>query len=210
VPLRIILADDHALVRKGFRALLEREELQVVAEAGDGLEAVRLAEVHHPDVVVLDLAMPQLTGLEAAGEILRRVPGVRLVLLTMHTDEYQIVAALRTGIRAYVLKAQGAHDLIQAIRDVVNGGIYLSPGVSRVVVDAYLAGRSVPADPLGAREREVLQLIADGKTSKEIAALLGLSVKSTETYRARIMDKLDIHETAGLVRYAIRHRLVDP
>jgi two-component system response regulator NreC len=210
VPLRVLLADDHPLVRQGLRALLERQQLQVVAEAGDGHEAVRLAEVHVPDIGVLDLSMPGWNGLEAAGEIIRRVPGVRLVLLTMHTDEHHIVAALRVGVRAYVFKTQAACDLLEAIQVVVNGGIYLSPGVSRVVVGAYLAGRSMAADVLAPREREVLRLVADGKTSKEIASVLGLSVKSAEKYRARIMDKLDIHTTADLVRYAIRQRLVEP
>jgi DNA-binding NarL/FixJ family response regulator len=210
VPLRILLADDHQVVRQGFRALLEGQGFEVVAEAADGREAVRLAETHHPDVAVLDLSMPHLNGLDAAADILRRVTGVRLVLLTMHKDEHQIVAALRAGIRGYVLKSQAAKELTQAIQEVANGGMYLSPGVSRVVVDAYLAGRSTPADPLAPREREVLQLVAEGKTSKEIASALGLSVKSAESYRARIMDKLDIHDTAGLVRYAIRQRLIEP
>jgi DNA-binding NarL/FixJ family response regulator len=210
VPLRILLADDHQLVRQGFRALLERHGFEVVAEAANGREAVRLADRHHPDVAVLDLSMPQLNGLDAAADMLRRVPGVRIVLLTMHKDEHQIVGALRAGVRAYVLKTQAAQDLIQAIQDVMNGEMYLSPGVSRAVVDAYLAGRNTPTDPLAPREREVLQLVAEGKTSKEIASLLGLSAKSAESYRARIMDKLGIHDTAGLVRYAIRRGVIQP
>lgn len=210
MPLRILLADDHQLVRQGFRALLERHGFEVVAEAANGREAVRLADRHHPDVAVLDLSMPQLNGLDAAADMLRRVPGVRIVLLTMHKDEHQIVGALRAGVRAYVLKTQAAQDLIQAIQDVMNGEMYLSPGVSRAVVDAYLAGRNTPTDPLAPREREVLQLVAEGKTSKEIASLLGLSAKSAESYRARIMDKLGIHDTAGLVRYAIRRGVIQP
>lgn len=210
MPLRILLADDHQVVRQGFRALLESQGFEVVAEAADGREAVRLAEIHDPDVAVLDLSMPHLNGLDAAGDILRRVKGIRLILLTMHKDEHQIVAALRAGVRGYVLKSQAAKELTQAIHEVANGGMYLSPGVSRVVVDAYLAGRNTPANPLAPREREVLQLVAEGKTSKEIASALGLSIKSAESYRARIMAKLDIHDTAGLVRYAIRQGLIEP
>lgn len=210
MPLRILLADDHQVVRQGFRALLDSQGFEVVAEAADGREAIRLAEIHHPDVAVLDLSMPHLNGLDAAADIRRRVTGVRLILLTMHQDEHQIVAALRAGIRGYVLKSQAAKELTQAIQEVANGGMYLSPGVSRVVVDAYLAGRNTPADPLAPREREVLQLVAEGRTSKEIASALGLSIKSAESYRARIMAKLDIHDTAGLVRYAIRHGLIEP
>ncbi|HSL22780.1 MAG TPA: response regulator transcription factor [Vicinamibacterales bacterium] len=210
MPRRILLADDHQVVRQGFRALLERHGFEVVAEAADGREAVQLAEAHHPDVAVLDLSMPQLNGVDAASEILRHVPGVRVVLLTVHKDDHQIVGALRAGIRAYVLKTQAARDLTEAIHTVVKGEVYLSPGVSRAVVDAYLTGQSTPADPLTPREREVLQLVAEGKTSKEIASMLGLTVKSAESYRARIMDKLDIHDTAGLVRYAIRRGLIEP
>jgi DNA-binding NarL/FixJ family response regulator len=210
VSLRILLADDHQVVREGFRALLESCGFQVVAEAADGREAVRLAKTHHPDVAVLDLSMPELNGLDAAGDIFRQVPGVRLVLLTVHKDEHLVVAALRAGIRGYVLKTQAAKQLTEAIQEVAKGGLYLSPGVSRVVVDAYLAGRIMPADALGPREREVLQLVAEGKTTKEIASAIGLTVKSAESYRARIMDKLDIHDTAGLVRYAIRQGLIQP
>lgn len=208
MSLRILLADDHQIVRQGLRALLERDGCTVVADAADGCEAIELAETHRPDVAVLDVSMPQMNGLSAGSEILRRIPGVRVVLLTMHTEEYQIVAALRLGIRGYVLKTQAAHELIQAIHEVVHGGTYLSPEVSRIVVDAYLAGRSTPNELLAPREREVLQLVAEGRTSKEIASVLAISVKSAESYRARIMEKLDIHETAGLVRYAIRHQLI--
>ncbi len=209
MPLRILLADDHHVVRQAFRVLLERQGFDVVAEAGDGSEAVRLAETHRPDVAVLDLSMPRLNGRDAASDILQRVPGVRIVLLTMHKDEHQVVGALRAGIRGYVLKSEASNDLIRAIQVVAKGQVYLSPGVSHAVVEAYLTGRNTPADPLAPRERAVLQLVAEGKTTKEIASTLGLSVKSAESYRARIMTKLDIHDTAGLVRYAIRHGLVE-
>lgn len=210
MALRVLLADDHQIVRQGFRALLEREGFEVVGEAADGQEAVRLARAHCPDVAVLDLSMPQLNGLDAAREILKACPRTRIILLTVHTEEYQIVAALRAEIRGYVLKTQATDELVQAIREVAGGGTYLSPGVSRVVVEAYLAGSDLPRDPLTPREHQVLQLVAEGKTTKEVAALLGLSVKTAESYRARIMEKLDIHETAGLVRYAIRQGLLEP
>ena len=205
---RIVIADDHSIVRQGFRALLEREGFQVIGEAVNGHEAVQLAGELRPDIVVLDLTMPIMNGLEAGREIQQRHPEVRTVLLTMHTEEHQIAAALRAGIRAYVLKTQAAEDLVQAIRAVAARQLYLSPGVSSVVVDAYLTGQQAPGDPLAPRERQVLQLVAEGKTSKEIAATLNLSVKTAESYRTRVMEKLDIHNTAGLVRYAIRHGIV--
>ena len=210
MPLRIMLADDHSIVRQGLRLLLERDGMQVVAEAADGQDAVRLAQTHNPDVVVLDLMMPLRNGLEAGREILHDGNAKGAILLTMHTQEHQIAAALRAGIRGYVLKTQAGEDLVHAIRDVFRGEIYLSPGVSRVVVDGYLNGGLPAADTLAPRERQVLQLVAEGKTSKEIASLLGLTVKTAESYRAKLMEKLDLHETAALVRYAIRHGIIDP
>jgi DNA-binding NarL/FixJ family response regulator len=207
---RVVLADDHHIVRQGLRVLLEKEGLKVVAEAENGRDAVQLAQQHKPDVVVLDLMMPLLNGLEAGREILHNRYASAAILLTMHTEEHQIAMALRAGIRGYLLKTQAAEDLVQAIREVIRGEIYLSPGVSRIVVDGYLSGERPGADPLAPRERQVLQLVAEGKTSKEIAVVLGLTVKTAESYRARVMEKLDVHETAGLVRYAIRHGLIDP
>jgi len=210
MALRIVLADDHSILRQGLRLLLERDGLQVVAEAANGQEAVQLAKAHKPDVVVLDLMMPLLNGLEAGREIIQSGTAKGAILLTMHTQEHQIAAALRAGIRGYLLKTQAAEDLVHAIRDVVRGEIYLSPGVSQVVVDGYLHGGQPGGDPLAPRERQVLQLVAEGKTSKEVAVLLGLTVKTAESYRARLMEKLDLHETAALVRYAIRHGIIDP
>ena len=210
MPLRIILADDHSIVRQGLRLLLEREGMQVVAEAADGREAVQLAQAHKPDVAVLDLMMPLLNGLEAGRAILHSGAAKGAILLTMHTQEHQIATALRAGIRGYVLKTQAGDDLVHAIRDVFRGEIYLSPGVSQVVVDGYLHGGLPAADTLSPRERQVLQLVAEGKTSKEIATILGLTVKTAESYRAKLMEKLDLHETAALVRYAIRHGIIDP
>jgi DNA-binding NarL/FixJ family response regulator len=210
MPLRIMLADDHSIVRQGLRLLLEREGMQVVAEAADGREAVRLAQAHTPDIAVLDLMMPLLNGLEAGREILQSGTAKGVILLTMHTQEHQIAAALRAGIRGYLLKTQAGEDLVHAIRDVFRGEIYLSPGVSQVVVDGYLHGGLPAGDTLAPRERQVLQLVAEGKTSKEIATLLGLTVKTAESYRAKLMEKLDLHDTAALVRYAIRHGIIDP
>lgn len=209
-PLRILLADDHMIVRRGLRALLEREGFEVAAEASDGREAIQEAQAHRPDVAVLDLAMPRLNGLGAAREILRALPGTRVILLTVHTEDAYVIEALRAGAAGYVLKSQAPADLVRAIHEAFQGRIYLSPGISRTLVEAYLAGTDLPPDPLTAREHEVLQLVAEGKTTKEVAQLLGVSVKTAESHRTRIMEKLDIHETANLVRYAIRRGLVQP
>jgi DNA-binding NarL/FixJ family response regulator len=210
VPLQILVAEDHQMVRQGIRAILERHGFQVVCEAANGREAVRLAQAHSPDVAILDLSMPQLNGLDAAREILQSHSPPAIILLTMHVEEHQIVDALRAGIRGYVIKTQASGDLINAIREVVAGGWYLSPGAYSIVVDAYLAGRNAPSDRLTLRERQVLQLVSEGHTTKEIAAILNLSVKTAESHRSQIMEKLEIHDTAGLVRYAIRRGLIQP
>ncbi|MGE5199235.1 MAG: response regulator [Rhodospirillaceae bacterium] len=207
---RVLLADDHDVVRQGFRALLEREGVEVVGEAADGREALRLAEALQPDVAVLDLSMPVLNGLDAARTMLQSRPKLGVVLLTMHTDEQHIIAALRAGVRGYVVKTEAAAALTEAIRQVAEGLTYLTPSVTRLVVEAYLAGREAPPNPLTPRESEVLQLVAEGRTTKEVASILKLTVKTAESYRARIMEKLDIHETAGLVRYAIRRGIIQP
>jgi two-component system response regulator NreC len=204
----VLLADDHQIVRQGLRGLLERRGFKVVAEACDGREAVQLAASTHPDVAVLDLAMPSLNGMDAAREMTRDAPHLKTILLTMHTEEPYVLDALRTGISGYVLKTQATEDLVQAIEEVVRGSVYLSPRVSRTVVDAYRSKRDPPADPLSPREREVLQLVAEGRTTKEVANILGISTKTAESHRTRIMSKLDVHETASLVRYAIRTGLV--
>jgi two-component system response regulator NreC len=181
-----------------------------VGEAADGEEAVRLARDAAPEVVVLDLSMPRVGGVDAAREILRQRPKTGIVLLTIHAEDHQVATALRAGIRGYVIKTQAAEELVRAIREVAAGGIYLSPRVSQIIVGAYLSGAELADDPLSPRERQVLRLVAEGKTTKEVAAALGLTVKTAESYRARIMDKLDIHEVAGLVRYAIRRGLIEP
>jgi DNA-binding NarL/FixJ family response regulator len=210
MSLHILLADDHAIVRQGLRSLLERDGFTVVGEANDGLEAVRLCQVHAPDVAVLDLTMPLLNGVDAAKEIMHTSPKTKTILLTMHTEDQYVLPALRAGVTGYVLKSKAAADLVQAIHEVSKGLTYLSPGVSSTVVQAYLAKTDLPPDPLSHRERQVLQLIAEGKSTKEVAAVLGISVKTAESHRTRMMEKLDIHETASLVRYAVRRGLVQP
>jgi two-component system, NarL family, response regulator NreC len=208
MPPRILLADDHVIVRQGFRALLEREGLEVVAEAANGHEAVRLAGELLPDVAVLDFAMPLLNGLDAAKEIRRRSPRTRTILLTVHSEDHYVLEAVQAGIHGYVVKTQAAADLVQAIREIRGNAIYLSPTISRAVVEAYLDKATPPGDVLSSRERQVLQLVAEGKTTKEIAGVLGVSIKTADSHRARIMRKLDIHDTAGLVRFAIRRGLI--
>ncbi len=207
---KVLLADDHPVFRQGLRALLEREKFDVVGEASDGLEAIAAAERLQPQIVVIDLAMPALNGIDAVREIVKRVPRAKAVLLTMHTEEHHVLEALRAGVKACVSKSQAAEHLLQAIKDVSAGGVYLSPHVSGAVVQAYLAKTELPYDPLTPRERQVLQLIAEGKTTKETAAVLEVSVKTAETHRTNLMEKLDIHSTAGLVRYAIRRGLLQP
>ena len=210
MPIRVVLADDHVLVRQGLKSLLEREKFQVVAEASDGQEAVRLSESLHPDIAVIDISMPIRNGIDAARELGRSCPKTKVVLLTQHEEDQYIRAALEAGVKGYVLKNQVASDLVHAIQQVSRGEFYLSPGVSRAVVQAYRSKSDSPADPLTARERQVLQLIAEGKSTKDAASLLGISVKTAESHRMRLMHKLDIHETASLVRYAVRRGLVQP
>jgi two-component system response regulator NreC len=205
---QIVLADNHILVRQGIKWLLEREGFQVAGEAADGQELVRIAEELQPDVAVLDIGMPLMNGLVAARELKRVCPKTKTIVLTRHDEDQYVIEALRAGIRGYVLKNQAATDLVLAIQQVSRGQVYLSPGISSVVVDAYLSKSSLPDDPLSAREHEVLQLIAEGKSTKDVAAILGISVKTAESHRSRLMQKLDIHETASLVRYAVRRGLV--
>jgi DNA-binding NarL/FixJ family response regulator len=206
----VLLVDDHPVVRHGVRTLLEREKFKIVGEASDGLEAIAAAEQSLPDVVVLDLSMPTLNGVGAVREIAKVSPRSHVVLLTMHTEEHHVLEALRAGVKGCVSKSQAAEHLVQAIREVCAGGVYLSPSVSGAVVQAYLAKSELPFDPLTGRERQVLQLVAEGKTTKEIADILSVSSKTAESHRGRIMEKLGIHNTAGLVRYSIRHGLIEP
>lgn len=208
MPTRVLLADDHALIRQGLKALLEKQGIQVVTEASDGQEAVRLAEKAQPEIAILDITMPLLNGVDAARELMKATPKTKVILLTQHDEDQYVTEALRAGVKGYVLKSQAAEDLVHAIREVSKGSVYLSPSISRAVVDAYLSKTYVSLDPLSTRERQVLQLVGEGKSTKDIAMHLGISVKTAESHRARLMRKLDIHETASLVRYAIRRGLI--
>ena len=212
-PIRVVLADDHALVRAGIRSLLgAMHDVQVVGEAASGEEALQLAERERPDVILMDIAMKGITGLEAAARVRERQPEVRVVILSMHSGEEYVLQALRAGAVGYLLKDAATGELELALRSVMRGESWLSPAVSRQVVAGYAQhlGGEVGPDVLTARQREVLRLVAGGKSTKEIAFLLNLSVKTVETHRAQIMDRLGIRDVAGLVRYALRTGLVPP
>jgi len=210
MPIRVVLADNHALVRQGLKALLEREGFQVAGEASDGQEVVRLVPKVRPDIVILDISMPILNGIDAARELQKSPQKTKTILLTRHDEDQYVTEALQSGVKGYVLKSQAATDLVHAIQEVYRGGIYLSPSISRAVVEALLSKAALSADPLTSRERQVLQLVSEGRSTKEVATLLGISLKTAESHRTRLMQKLDIHETASLVRYAIRRGLVQP
>ena len=207
--IRVVVADDHALVRDGLRAVLAQErDIEVVGEASDGREALSVTERTKPDVVLVDLSMPLLNGLDVARQLAARDGGLRTILITMHVEDRYVLDALRAGVRGYVLKKQAAADVVWAIREVDAGRVYLSPGVGGVVADAIRTGKPVPEERLTLREREVLQLVAEGKTTKEIAGILNVSVKTADAHRTRLMQKLDIHDIAGLTRCAIRLGLI--
>jgi DNA-binding NarL/FixJ family response regulator len=210
MPIRIVLADDHVLVRQGLKSLLEREGFQVVAEASDGQEALCHVKSLQPDIVVMDISMPTLNGMNAAREMSRSSPKTKIILLTQHDEGQYISEALEVGVKGYVLKNQVASDLLLAIRQVSRGQVYLSPGVSSAVMEAYRSKSEKSKNPLTLRERQVLQLIAEGKSTKDVASLLGISVKTAESHRTRLMQKLNIHETASLVLYAVRNGIVQP
>ena len=210
MSIRVVLADDHLLVRQGLRAVLEREECKVVGECADGHEAIRLAQEFQPDVAVIDFAMPSLTGIDTCREIHKVSPRTKTILLTMYLEDRYVLKAMQADLKGFVVKTQASADLMQAIREVMRGGVYLSPRVSQAVVRAYVEKFDMPPDPLSARERQVLQLIAEGKSTKEAANVLGISYKTADSHRSRLMEKLDIHETASLVRYAIRQGLIQP
>ena len=210
MPIRVLLVDDHLIVRQGLRSVLEREGYQVIGEAADGHQALQLVQELRPDVAVVDFAMPLLNGIDTCREIHRLSPKTMTILLTMHTEDQYVLGALQAGIRGFLVKTQAMADLIQAIQEVHRGSVYLSPRISHAVVQAYLGKSELPPDPLSSRERQVLQLIAEGKSTKEVAFFLGISYKTAESHRTRLMEKLDIHETASIVRYAIRQGLVQP
>src|SRR3954451_17261503 len=214
VTIRVLLADDHALVRAGIRSLLcAMAEVAVVGEAASGEQALELAMREQPDVVLMDIAMKGITGLEAAAQMRERAPSVRVVILSMHSGEEYVLQALRAGAAGYLLKDAATGELELALRSVMRGESWLSPAVSRQVVEGYVhrtGGGDAAPEVLTARQREVLRLVAGGKSTKEIAFLLNLSVKTVETHRAQIMDRLGIRDVAGLVRYALRTGLVPP
>jgi len=207
---RVLLADDHVIVRDGLKSVLLREGFEIAAEVSNGREAVELTRTMRPDLAVLDIAMPILNGIDAAREINSVSPMTKTILLTMYKETQFILEALRAGVKGYVLKTQAAGDLVNAIRAALAGETYLSPGISDSIVQAALSKDAPALDPLTQREREVLQLIAEGKTNKETSRQLGMSVKTVESHRRNLMTKLDIHETAGLVRYAIKIGLIRP
>ena len=208
----LLLADDHPIFRQGLKSLLEKEGFNVLAESPDGIGAISHAEKLHPDIAILDFSMPRLNGLDAAREILRISPRTKVIMLTIHREEQYVVETLNAGVKGYVLKSEAATVLVEAIREVYRGSAYLSPGISRYAVDSALLKTKgeTPAEILSPRELQVLQLIAEGNTTRSIAEQLSLTVKTAESYRTGLMAKLDIHETAGLVRYAVRRGLVKP
>jgi DNA-binding NarL/FixJ family response regulator len=204
---RVILADDHVVLREGVAALLQEGGFEIIGEAADGHEAIRLARALAPDIAVLDISMPLLNGIDAAREIVHVSPTTRAVMLTVHAEQDYLLAALRAGAHGYVTKTQAATDLIQALEEAMRGQVHLSPAVASLVADAARDRPDTPCDPLTSRERQVLQLLAEGKTTKHIARLLSLTGATVQSYRGRIMRKLDTHTTAGLVRYAVRQGL---
>ena len=212
--IRVFLVDDHTVVRQGLRRILESDdEIEIVGEAGDGRTAIDLVQKLRPHVVVMDVAMPELNGIEATRQILKRVEGAKVLVLSMHGDDVYVRQALKAGARGYLLKDSEDLDLIKAVKAIRAGGSFFSPPVSKVVLSGYL-GDKVEGDAedgvarLTDREREVLQLIAEGKTNKEVAHALSVSVNTVETHRKHIMEKLDLHNTAELVRFAIRTKIV--
>jgi two-component system, NarL family, response regulator NreC len=212
--LRLLLGDDHALLRLGLKKILEeRPEWQVIAEAGDGRTAVRLALELSPDVVILDIGMPMLNGIEATKQIIRRLPNCGILILSMHADEAYVTQALRAGAKGYLLKDSAGTDLIRAVTAVATGKSFFSPAVAKVMLDDYvqrLAEKGVDDryELLSEREREILQLVAEGHSSKAVAELLSISPATVETHRAHILQKLDVHSTAELVLFAVRRRII--
>jgi len=213
-PIRILLADDHTVMRSGLRLLLERQpNLTVVGEASDGRETVRLAGQLSPNVVVLDIAMPNLNGIEAARQIGTANPDIAIVILSMHSDESYVIRALKAGARAYLLKDSAEGDLIAAIHAITDGKSFFSPAISRILVEDYMRRLEQQHvedtyELLTAREREILQLLAEGKTNKEMAAMLNLSIYTVETHRTHILQKLDLHSVPELILYAVRKGII--
>lgn len=214
MAIRVVLADDHAILRRGVRALLEREaDLEVVGESSDGRDTVRLVEEVKPDVVVLDITMPNLNGIEAARQMQSKSPATAVLILSMHSDEGYVLRALRAGAKGYLLKDAVEGELIQAIRVISAGKSYFSPEVSRLLVEEYVQGLAQRGfedryELLTNREREVLQLLAEGKSSKDVAKMLELSVYTVETHKSNLMQKLSLHSMAELILYAVRRGII--
>lgn len=212
--MRVLLADDHSIVRRGMRSLLDSDpSIEVVAEAADGLEALRLCEEHHPDVLILDIAMPKLNGIEVAARAQKMQPAPRAIMLSMHVDESYIMRSLYAGAHAYLLKDATDEDLLPAIRAVAAGKSFFSPAVTSLLVDEYMQqlqerGLTDSYDLLTDREKEVLQLLAEGRSNKEVAGMLDVGVSTIETHRANLMQKLNLHSAAEIVLYAVRKRLI--
>ena len=212
--MRVLLADDHSIVRRGMRSLLETEQsVQVVAEAADGLEALRLCEEHQPDLLILDVAMPKLNGIDVAARAQKMQPPPRAIMLSMYLDESYVMRAINAGARGYLLKDATDEDLLPAIRAVAAGKSFYSPAVSDVLAEEYMhqlqeRGLTDSYDLLTDREKEVLQLLAEGRSNKEVAAQLDVGVSTVETHRANLMQKLNLHSTADIVLYAMRKRLI--
>jgi two-component system response regulator NreC len=211
---RVMIADDHALVRSGLRALFERgTEFQVVAEAADGYEAIDLAILHKPDVILLDVGMPRLNGTDAAQSIAQKVPAARIVIVSMHSDEGYVLRALKAGARGYLLKASPEADILAAVRAVAAGNAYFSPSITKLLVEDYVIelrrrGVDDSYDLLSMREREILQVLASGKNNREVADLLHISLSTVETHRNNIFQKLHLHNLAELILYAVRKGLI--
>ena len=212
--IRVLLVDDHTVVRQGLRRILETdEEIEIVGETGDGRSAADMAQRLHPNVVVMDIALPELNGIEATRQIMKRNEGTKVLILTMHSDDVCVRQSLKAGARGYLLKDSEDLDLLKEVKAIGRGGSFFSPAVSKVLLEGYLgdAGGQEVEDNLALltdREREVLQLIAEGKTNKEIATLLSVSINTVETHRKHIMEKLDLHNTAEIVRFAVRKKIV--
>lgn len=210
--IRVLIADDHTLLRAGVRSILARhDEIEIVAETSDGADALRLVQEHQPDVVLMDIVMPAMNGLEATARVSAEFPKSRVLILSMHENEEYVLGALRAGAAGYLVKDASVTELVNAIVSVARGETYLSPAVLKAVTDyVRRTGREPAEEPLTGRQREVLKLIADGKSTKQIAQTLGISVKTAETHRTRLMKELDLHDIASLVRFAIRAGVIEP
>ena len=207
--LRIVVADDHTLVRAGLVTLMSRmPDVEIAGEVADGRAALKMVKELQPDIAILDISMPELNGLDAAEKLRHESPKTKVIILSMHANEEYVAQALKAGAAGYLLKDAATTELDMAIRVVAQGQFYLSPSISRQVVDTYLHGGPTGLDLLSPRQREILQLIAEGKSTREIAETLHLSVKTIETHRAQLMERLDIHDVAGLIKYALRKGLI--